>query len=376
MPTLSDYVDKIRNLNHTGSEPFNHQVFNSLIEGTALKSNDTDFMSLINESHHGSSSNIAYGDITDCIKIDIKKILRHINDAHSVYESWLMREKIFMLDKQPCKPSSSKHLCFNVPLYENIAAASNNMARESDSSFEEFNHELLGEYAIYQLRTNNFGFAAGIGYKAIVKLKEEPIQPNSLVIALHKNRVLARRYSKTNDGNTIVLNSEMLDFKRRPPSLVLSIEEVRLLEIMGFLFDDKDYGNNDNNKDEAILLETYNLTEKITMACKVRGDSAIPLALEGQVILGGSQIFPKDFDGNIGKLIALATNENEQVFKRIGNCVGPKNYSHLRIFDTIGGLGNSKTFRTEELEDDPFGKIPSIIPDSVREVLGVLYISV
>ena len=381
LPTLSDYVDKIRKLHSLGIPPFEHDVFYALVTKTALRSNETDFMALINDSHHGRSSNIAYGSITRSIKEEIKTVLRRINEAHLAYESWVMQESESVIGEIPCRPKSSNSIVFHVPLYENIAAASSGLSGESDLSPEEFNAEILGEYAIYHLWTNNFGFAAQEGYKAIVKLADEAIKRNSFVIALHKEEVWARRYSKPLNGNQIVLNSEMLDPYRRPPALVLPVEEVRLLEVMGFLFDEMQYDKNGSDN-EALLLEEYKLLETITTAFKVRGDSATPLALHNQIILGGAQIVPSDFDSRIGKLVALATNDNEQVFKRLGGCVkkkssphmDKKSSSHLRLFETIGGLGNSKIYRTEEMENDPFAHIPLIIPASVREIVGVLYV--
>lgn len=372
-PTLFDYVGELRTLCNRRIEPFHEDVFNKVVSHPVFSNQNNPFMKIMNKCHHGKECEIAYNDVNDDIQKQSKEVLSLIFNASKSFYLWLLRKKIIRSQK-PTKPLSLKIIQSDIPLYENIAAASSDVSGEGDSTFEKLSHDILDEYAIYYLKTNNFGFSACIGNKAIVKLADEPIKPNSLVIALYKDKVLARRYSEMMNGNEIILSSEMLDFKRRPPSLVLPAEEVRLLEVIGFLFDGKMYGK-DKINDEAILLENYKLSEQITMAFRVRGESAVPLALDGQVILGGPQIFAKNFDTNIGKLIALATNENEQVFKRIGKSIKTNKFSHLRIFDTIGGLGESKTYRTDDLEDDPFGKIPVIIPNSVREIVGVLYIS-
>lgn len=375
-PTLGDYLDKIRSLNRLGTEPFGQDVFNSLINYPALKTYTTDFMELLNESHHGSSCNIAYNDITNEIKSDITHILHLIERAYEAYDLWLLKEDRSDNNQEsvlPECPASIKGITFRLPLFDNVAAASVDTGLGSDATGDYFCQELLKDCAVYQLRTNNFGFSAKKGYKAIVKLSDDPIEPNSLVIALHKSKIFARRFPKTLDNNYVVLHSEAYDLKRRPPVEILPIAEVRLLQIIGFLFDEKEYAP-DDTKSEASLLQDYRFPQEIRSAFKIRGESAIPLALPGQIILGGNRLFAYDFDVHIDKLVALSTDQNEQVFKRIGKCIS-NSHRHVRMFETISGLGNTKLFRTEEIENDPFSSVPLLSPNSVIEILGVFYLT-
>ncbi|MEN6386134.1 MAG: AAA family ATPase [Phycisphaerales bacterium] len=369
LPTLADYIGELRSLYNGKIIPFHCDIVEKIINHSALKS-DSDFLRLTNKCHHRTVTEIAYNDVNANIQKQCKELLSLTYYASKYYYLWLQRRKVIRTQK-PEKPESLNIIQKDIPLYENIAAACSNVGGESDSTYTKFEHELLNDCAVYYLKTNNFGFAANIGYKAIVKLND-PAKPHSLVIALHKDRVFARRYSESIEGGKIVLTSEMLQFDRRPPAQIFPAEEVELLEVIGFLFDEQIYSKNKNNN-EAVLIEDYKFPNQITMAFKINGDSAMPLALKGQTILGGSQILPENFDKNIGKMIALVTNENEQVFKKIGRSIRLNSHRHLRMFDAIGGLGESRIYRTEDLENDSCEKVPFVIPNSIREIVGVIY---
>ena len=85
-------------------------------------------------------------------------------------------------------------------------------------------------------------------------------------------------------------------------------------------------------------------------------------------VLAGGTILPSQLEENKGCLVAIVISGNE-AFKRIGKAI--PGVQHLRMFESIGGLGESILVRTEEIEDDPFIDLPLLF--STRKVLGVLY---
>jgi hypothetical protein len=119
---------------------------------------------------------------------------------------------------------------------------------------------------------------------------------------------------------------------------------------------------------EATLLDTYALPRQITSAFKVRGDSALPLALPGQKVLGADQLLPGQLEENRGDLVAVAFSGRE-AFKRIGQTVPGQ--PRLRLLESIGGLGDSILIRTESIDNDPFEGVPLF--ETAYRVVGVLY---
>jgi len=152
---------------------------------------------------------------------------------------------------------------------------------------------------------------------------------------------------------------------KRPPTVFLPAEEVRLLNVVGILFDDRPHFPKPSG--EAELLDSTDFSEDIQLVFRVRGNSAIPLALPGQTILGGGLIMPSQLDRLEGTPVAISTSDGS-AFKKIGRAI-PGN-PHVRQFESIGGLGESMLVRTEDIEDS-FNTLP--LMQSIRRVLGVLY---
>ena len=74
------------------------------------------------------------------------------------------------------------------------------------------------------------------------------------------------------------------------------------------------------------------------LARSSRCDSAIPLALPGQIALGGAAIAMDEFDAHLDEHVALHLDDGSSLFKRVGAKL-PAPLQHLRQFESIGGLG-------------------------------------
>jgi len=186
------------------------------------------------------------------------------------------------------------------------------------------------------------------------------------VIALHKDKIYARRFLRHESNPEVVaLSSESANPMRRTPSLLLPTVEVQLLQIIGILFDERPYWPREG---EAVLLETYVLPKQITTAFRVRAESALPLALPGQKVLGADCLLPTQLEENQGGLVAVAFSGRE-AFKRIGQAVPGQ--PRLRFLESIGGLGDSILIRTEEIDNDPFEDVPVL--ETAYRIVGVLY---
>lgn len=121
-------------------------------------------------------------------------------------------------------------------------------------------------------------------------------------------------------------------------------------------------------KGEAIELSGAASLAHIKTAYRVREESGIPLALPGQIVLGGEQVLPKQLASMKGTLVALTLADGSSVFKRVGASVlGTE--GRLWQFESIGGLGNSLIASLSD--DDAKDGLP--IFAFARHIIGVLY---
>jgi hypothetical protein len=121
-------------------------------------------------------------------------------------------------------------------------------------------------------------------------------------------------------------------------------------------------------KGEAVELLSAASLSHIRTAYRVREDSGVPLALPGQIVLGGEHVQPQQLATLGGRLIALTLADGSSVFKRIGEAV-PGSSGRLWQFESIGGLGSSLVVSLSE--EDAKDGLP--IFASARHVIGVLY---
>jgi len=316
-PTFSDLINSLRTLRNSDQEPFANQAFCNLLDEPLLR-DGSQFVALMNKSHHPEEQDITYREVYDrrgdCVRA--RKLVEH---AHEDYERWMRRDARETMTNKPAIPESATTLKFNVPVIENLAAAtSKGGLSEIGDGYERFSSEWLKKYAIYVINTDNLGFSAPRDCRVIVRLSEEPVSDNSLVIALHKDTVYARRFlGQESNPEVIALSSEDPNPLSRKQSLLLPTEEVRLLQVIGILFDERPHGLIDV---EAALLDVYHPHRKVQIAFNVRGNSALPLAIPGQTVLGADQILATQLEENKEALVAAAFSGNE-AFKRIGESV-------------------------------------------------------
>ena len=364
-PTLSDLINAIRARMSSGQEQFRSLAFGGLVSDSALKSNSA-FLRLMNQSHHGREHEITFKDVWDA-RGECARVQRLVQEAHEAYEHWLRRDAREPAAAMPAPPKPLEAPSLAVPVLEDLAAfTADHSGTEMVQSEELLTGAWLENRAVYVVATRNFGFAGPIHSRAIVDVSEAPVEDNRLVIALHQQRAYARRLLRAAlSPEMVALGSEAEDPLKRPPSLLLPTAEVRLLKVVGILLDDRPV--HPRAEEEAQLVDNWDLIDEVQLAFKVTGESALPLALRGQTILGGGCLAPDELDAHKGSLVAVATSGGAAL-KRIGDSV--RGAPHVRQFESVGGLGESWLVRTEDVAD-AFGDLP--LMHGARRVLGVLY---
>jgi len=258
-PTFSDLMNGLRTRRTSDQEPFVNQAFCNLLDEPLLR-DGSQFVELMNKSHHREEHNITFGEVDgrrgDCVRA--RKLVEY---AHEDYERWMRRDARETVPNKPAIPESAKTLKFDVPVIENLAAAtSKGGLSEISDGYERFSSEWLEQYAIYVINTDNLGFSAPRDCRVLVRLNEKPVSDNSLVIALHKDTVYARRFlGQESNPEVIALSSEDPNPLNRKHSLLLPTEEVQILQVIGILFDERPHGSRDV---EAALLDGYHPQRK------------------------------------------------------------------------------------------------------------------
>ncbi len=104
----------------------------------------------------------------------------------------------------------------------------------------------------------------------------------------------------------------------------------------------------------------------IEIAFRVVDDSAVPLALPKQVVLGGCCIELSELARHKDTLVALALDDGSSIFKRVGAALSG-DLAHLLQFESIGGLGSSQILSVGKPHKG------FRIVTSARAIIGVLY---
>jgi len=366
MSGLSDLVNAVRRRIASGVEPFTGRVFEQLADDPAFR-DGSPFLELMNQAHHRGAQLVTYNAVNE-VRDECRRALDLVHSADEEYERWLRREPATPVESRPDPPAALERLSFSVPLVLATAAArSDSPLYTVETSEEPLACDWLTNHAIYVNTTDNLGFAGSKNCRVIVDLNDAEPDNHSLVVALHGDAAYVRRFHRYGeDAGRIGLASEAGDPRNRPPPMLLRREEVCLLRVVGLLFDRRPVYPRQRN--EAVLDEQCRLLGDAKLALKVRGESALPLVLEGQMILAGDELLPGQLDSMEGELVAIVTDQGT-AFKRLGAALAGA--EHVRQFESIGGLGESLVVRVEQMDDDPFHHLPLL--EAVRLIIGILY---
>ncbi|MER8785548.1 hypothetical protein NKH60_30830 [Mesorhizobium sp. M1006] len=163
----------------------------------------------------------------------------------------------------------------------------------------------------------------------------------------------------------IGLTAEVPDPRNRTPkSIFLSEEQVEIHQVAGIIFDhDITIGA---GAEEPVPIDADRVFASVEVGFRVVEHSALPLALANQIVLGGRRLDLGALDQRGGALVAITLDDGSSIFKRVGPAF-PGNLSHLRQFESIGGLGSSQVIAVGK-EEPGFHRI-----QSARLIIGVLY---
>lgn len=365
-PTLNPLFDRLRGL--VGSKAnalFMSPVLTKFCADKAMISG-AEPRRILNESHHNKTG-ISYADVQR-VDADLKRLRIGIEEVHEEFRRYRLREKL--TETQPSnvvalRPAHVPRLA--VPVCQDIAAFTRHMPSGGSQAedCEIFSNAWFDDKAFFFVRHNTLGFAIPSGAVAIVENEPSPGRDHNLVIARRGKQIYARRLLRPANGDGLSLAAEAPDPQQSRPTLAFTNHGTQIHRVVGVLFINMPPPD---GRDEAAEIDSVPALARVEVAYRVREESAVPLALPGQTILGGARLTAEDLNGREGELIAVTLDDGTSIFKRVGQRVGG-GLDHLRQFETIGGLGESAVIATEQVDGGP--NLPVML--FARPVIGVIY---
>jgi hypothetical protein len=365
--TLHDLLGAARRSRRLGVEPFDSLAIGHLLDNPAL-ADGSQLLDLLNRSVHRTRSTLRYCD-ADAVQSELQNVRELMEAAYGGYQHWLRRD----LPSSPLHAPSvlSNVICqipCDVPVRWQLAAFTRGGVDAGGrlSKDETFDLAWFAGKAAYRIARPTFGFACPRGSIAIVDPSDDDILDNRLVIALHGTAVYARRLLRSERSSTyIALGSEDENPLNRAHSLFLPRSEVQLLKVVGVLFEAPSTLISDPV--EALAIDIGSRLMEVETAYRVEGDSALPLALPNQLVLGGTAISPAELPKDRRSIVALETSTGKAVLKRVGACIDE--IQGLHMFESIGGSGDSMAAYIVR----PIKPTQIPVVRRSRRIVGVLY---
>ena len=368
-PTFGNYADRVRGLLKTSPQGmFSSTAFKAFTEHPGLATASPTYK-LLNKPHHQDKRWITPAEVAAC-KNELDELVSLVDRMHEERRQWRHKAREHKMDASPTANvlASLESLLVGevqIPVCPDLAAFTRNSnSGESQESIQFLEPKVFESRALFYLRRNNFGFAGLQGSIAIVKSEPSLTADHSLVIARDGAKIYARRVLRGEQAEWIGLAGETPDPRRSPRTRFVRETDVALHEVVGMLFPRSiSLGQ---GTDEAVLVEDASLLKGIEIAYRITEESAIPLALPKQIALGGKSIPLDRFDEHEGEAVALMLDDGSSLFKRVGTNL-PGDLKYLREFESIGGLGSSRTLAVGKAHEG----LRSVV--HARLIVGVLY---
>jgi hypothetical protein len=365
-PTLATFVARLR-IETKGVRDglFSAHVFQHFVSHSAV-ADHSPVLTLMNKSHHGRRQEIRPGDVAPHADA-LLQLTEMAEEMGQEAFRWRRRDqKRGNVANPPDALDAIALLDRRIPICPDLVAFTRTTAiGESQEGIEWLEPSGLEQKSVFYLRRPNFGFAAPEGTLAIVEVLPGPSADRRLVVARHGTRTYARRLLKGESDGLIALTADILDPRNRAPKTIfLPAAEVALHQVAGVIFDHAiSVGL---GQDEAVPVDAADILEHLEIAYRVKDQSAVPLALEKQLVLGGRPIELEALGRHMDALVALGLADGSCVLKRIGAAL-PGHLAHLRQFESVGGLGASVVLSVGR-QHDGFGQV-----EHARRIFGVLY---
>jgi AAA domain len=372
-PAFADHLGHLRSLvKDPPNALFKGKAVADVCECKAL-AQGSECMRVLNTAHHDRAS-LSAGDVY-AVAGDLNLVRKLTEKMNVEFRHWRWHEPLRAAERPnnviPFKSITAP--TFKVSIQPDLAAFTANAAQEAtqDGASEMLEASWFADKTLFLVRKNNLGFAVPDGCIAITESNSYDGRDHNLVIARQRGHLLARRLLRTRNGDELALAAEAPDPRESKPTLFFNVGDIVLHRIVGMLTEQP---MPPPGSGEASELASASSLSLIKTAYRVREESGIPLALPGQVVLGGDTVSKEQLPSLEGTLIALGLDNGSSIFKRIGKRV-PDTGGRLWQFESVGGLGSSMIVSLAEPDEFAEADEKSDATRFVcaRRIIGVLY---
>ncbi len=303
-PSLANHLDHLRSLvKNAPNALFKGKAVKDFCDSRAL-AQGSECMKVLNAAHHNKSS-LSAGDVYAVAdNLDMARSLAE--KMHIEFRHWRWHEPLQATvapnNVVPFKPVLAP--AFQVLIQPDLVAFTAASAHEGtqDASSEMLDASWFDDKTLFLVRTNNLGFSVPDGCIAITESNSCEGKDHDLVVVRQRGHLLVRRLFRPRHGDDLTLAAEAPDPRESKPSLCFNAGDVVLHRIVGMLTEQPPP---QPGKGEATELTSARSLSEIRTAYRVRDESGIPLALPGQIVLGGDVVTKNQLATMEGTLIAL-----------------------------------------------------------------------
>ena len=365
-PTLATFIQRLRPLVKAGPQGmFGAHVFRRFVDHPAL-ADGSPVIALMNKSHHGRRQEIRAADVAQCDD-DLGELLDLVEHMYEECYRWRRRDapRDQLRDRGAACAPPMPHPALNVLVCPDLAAFTQQVP---SGELQEFRNASIPTFSTAPSPFIFVGPILDLPHQSDRLPSSKPCQDSRRSATGHSadgSTVYARRLVRGANASAIGLTAEVLDPRTRSPkTMFLRESEVAIHQVVGVLFDHSVIVA--RGQDEAVLVEAADVLKQIEIAFRVVDESAVPLALERQVVLGGARIELDELEQHKEALVALTLDDGSGVFKRVGAAL-PGELAYLRQFESIGGLGSSQVLSVGK----PHKGFRTVT--NARAIIGVLY---
>ncbi|WP_421560444.1 ATP-binding protein [Pseudomonas sivasensis] len=338
-PTLADLIGHIAAARNAGEPPFHEPPFEKLLNCCHLKTG-THFYTAINQAHHDLRKITPYdaGVVADGF-LEVDRMIRSCAASYARFMGRLTRddEDMFFAEAPPA-PAALVNTPQHYHVHGDFSAKTQDHVASSGEPAATLSLESLGEIALYAIQSDSLGAFARKGQVVIVSL-DRAAKCGEPVVALYNDKIFARRYhSDKSDVSKLTLACEQSVSERVAPALVLRRNKVRLMPIVGVLYDSVVAVG----RDEAQVLSKSAILGAPLTAARVVDYSGYPLIRHHDWVLLESHCFvnSESLQGLQGELVAFVASKDghkDAYLKRVGIAIS----GELRIFESAGTFGDA-----------------------------------
>ncbi|ENJ5501630.1 AAA family ATPase [Pseudomonas aeruginosa] len=339
-PTLADLINHISSARNHGERPFNEVPFERLLDCQALRFG-SEFYRVINKAHHNLRDVTPFeAKIVDESFDEVDRLLRSCSASYARFMGRLSREdEDLFFATPPAAPAAIVMHQQPIQVLGDFSARTYSDALAIEAERTTFSFDSLGDIALFAIRGASLGALALPGQIVAVSLSSEA-RSGDPVIALHGTSVLARRYHvDQSDTSKLTLACDQSGSERVAPALTLPRSKVRILPIVGVLYDSVSRAGGQ----EARSVESCSVLDRQLLAARIIEDSGYPVVRSGDLVLLEQMDLPSGatLDRMKGDMVAFVASQRGEQFaylKRVGSSIQG---SSLRIFENVGTFGDS-----------------------------------